>query len=42
MDVELLSGSCGTEILSIDLRNTSDDNVKIVKDLFFEHKVIFL
>ena len=28
MDVELLSGACGAEIAGIDLRDTSDDNIK--------------
>ena len=41
MEVELLSGACGAEIVGIDLRNTSDDNINIVKDLLYEHKVIF-
>ena len=41
MDIELLSGACGAEILGIDLRDTSDGNIKIIKDLLFEHKVIF-
>ena len=41
MDVELLSGACGAEIAGIDLRDTSDDNINIVKDLLYEHKVIF-
>ena len=41
MDVELLSGACGAEIIGINLRDTSDDNIKIIKDLLFEHKVIF-
>ena len=41
MELELLSGACGAEIAGIDLRITSDDNIKIIKDLLFEHKVIF-
>ena len=41
MDVELLSGACGAEIIGINLRDTSDGNIKIIKDLLFEHKVIF-
>ena len=41
MKVELLSGACGAEIADIDLRDTSDDNINIVKDLLYEHKVIF-
>ena len=41
MVVKLLSGACGAEIIDMDLRDTSDDNIKIIKDLLFEHKVIF-
>ena len=41
MRVDLLSGACGAEITGIDLRDTSDGNIKIIKDLLFEHKVIF-
>jgi len=41
MDVELLSGACGAEIIGINLRDTSGGNIKIIKDLLFEHKVIF-
>ena len=41
MDIELLSGACGAEITGIDLRDTSDGNIKTIKDLLFEHKVIF-
>ena len=41
MEIELLSGACGAEIAGIDLRDTSDGNIKIIKDLLFEHKVIF-
>ena len=42
MKVELLSGALGAEITGIDLRDTSDNNFKIIKDLLLEHKVIFL
>ena len=41
MKVELLSGACGAEIRGISLHNTSKNNIKIIKDLLFEHKVIF-
>ena len=41
MKVELLSGACGAEIKGINLNNTSEKNIKIIKDLLFEHKVIF-
>tara|TARA_B100002052_G_scaffold265257_1_gene261684 strand:+ start:212 stop:1039 length:828 start_codon:yes stop_codon:yes gene_type:complete len=41
MKVDLLSGACGAEITGIDLRDTSDGNIKIIKGLLFEHKVIF-
>ena len=41
MKVELLSGALGAEITDIDLRNTSDNNVEKIKDLLWEHKVIF-
>jgi len=41
MRVDLLSGACGAEITGIDLRDTSDGNIKIIKGLLFEHKVIF-
>ena len=42
MKVELLSGALGAEITGIDLRDTSDNNFKIIKDHLLEHKVIFL
>tara|TARA_Y100001970_G_C14196593_1_gene838476 strand:+ start:878 stop:1708 length:831 start_codon:yes stop_codon:yes gene_type:complete len=41
MKTNLLSGSCGAEIEGINLKNTSDKNIQIIKDLLFEHKVIF-
>ena len=41
MEFELLSGACGAEIRGVDLCVTSNDNIKIIKDLLFEHKVIF-
>ena len=41
MKIELLSGACGAEISGMDLRDTSENNIKIIKDLLFEHKVFF-
>ena len=41
MKVELLSGALGAEITGINLRDTSANNIKIIKDLLWEHKVIF-
>lgn len=44
MKVELLSGACGVEIEGIDLKNTSENNINVIKSLLFEHiehKVIF-
>ena len=41
MKIELLSGACGAEITNIDLKDISDKNIRIIKDLLFEHKVIF-
>lgn len=41
MNIKLLSGACGAEIKGIDLKDTSSKNIKIIKKLLFEHKVIF-
>ena len=41
MEVELLSGACGAEIAGINLRDTSNGNINIIKGLLFEHKVVF-
>ena len=41
MQIELLSGACGAEIAGIDLCDTAEGNIQIIKDLLFEHKVIF-
>ena len=41
MEVSLVSGACGAEIKGIDLKDTSQSNIKIIKNLLFEHKVIF-
>ena len=39
--INLLSGACGAEIEGINLKNISEKNIKIIKNLLFEHKVIF-
>ena len=41
MKIEMLSGACGAEIEGINLNDTSDENIFIIKNLLFEHKVIF-
>ena len=41
MEIELLSGACGAEISGVDLRDTSEKNINIIKELLLEHKVIF-
>ena len=41
MNINLLSGACGAEIEGINLKNISEENIKIIKNLLFEHKVIF-
>ena len=41
MEVKLLSGALGAEIKGIDLKDTSDQNIKKINDLLLEHKVIF-
>ena len=41
MNVYLLSGACGAEIEGINLKDTSKDNIATIKNLLFEHKVIF-
>ena len=41
MKIELLSGACGAEINGINLKDTSSSNIGIIKNLLFEHKVIF-
>tara|TARA_Y100000590_G_scaffold221276_1_gene250409 strand:+ start:565 stop:1395 length:831 start_codon:yes stop_codon:yes gene_type:complete len=41
MKIELLSGACGAEIEGIDLRDTSKENIKLIKNLLLDHKVIF-
>ena len=41
MHVELISGALGAEISGIDLKDTSSDNIQVIKNLLFEHKVIF-
>ena len=41
MEIKLLSGALGAEIKGIDLKDTSDENIKKINDLLLEHKVIF-
>ena len=41
MKINLLSGACGAEIEGINLKDLSKKNIKIIKSLLFEHKVIF-
>ena len=41
MQIELMSGACGAEISGIDLKDTSDKNIDEIKNLLYEHKVIF-
>tara|TARA_B100002051_G_C16506888_1_gene520766 strand:+ start:175 stop:303 length:129 start_codon:yes stop_codon:yes gene_type:complete len=41
MEIKLLSGALGAEIKGLDLKDTSDENFKIINDLLLEHKVIF-
>ena len=41
MEIKLLSGALGAEIKGIDLKDTSDHNIKNINDLLLEHKVIF-
>jgi len=41
MNIELSSGACGAEIEGLDLKNTSEKNIEVIKSLLFEHKVIF-
>ena len=41
MEIKLLSGALGAEIKGIDLKDTSDENIRKINDLLLEHKVIF-
>ncbi|PPR46450.1 MAG: (R)-phenoxypropionate/alpha-ketoglutarate-dioxygenase [Alphaproteobacteria bacterium MarineAlpha5_Bin9] len=41
MEIELLSGALGAEIKGVDLKDTSSENIEKIKNLLFEHKVIF-
>ena len=41
MNIELSSGACGAEIEGLDLKNSSEKNIEVIKSLLFEHKVIF-
>ena len=41
MDIKLLSGALGAEIDGIDLKNSSEENFKVINNLLLEHKVVF-
>ena len=41
MEIKLLSGALGAEIMGINLKDTSEENIKKINDLLLEHKVIF-
>ena len=41
MNIILLSGACGAEIEGINLKDISKKNIDTIKNLLFEHKVIF-
>ena len=41
METKLLSGALGAEIKGINLKDTSNENIKKINDLLLEHKVIF-
>ena len=41
MEIKLLSGALGAEILGLNLKDTSEKNFKKINDLLLEHKVIF-
>ncbi len=41
MDIKLLSGALGAEIIGIDSKDASAENFKKVNKLLLEHKVIF-
>ena len=41
MNTKLLSGSLGAEIDGIDLKDSSEENFKVINNLLLEHKVIF-
>ena len=41
MNINLLSGACGAEIEGVSLKDISKNNIAIIKNLLFEHKVIF-
>ena len=42
MNTKLLSGALGAEIDEIDLKDSSEENFKVINNLLLEHKVIFL
>ena len=37
MEIKLLSGALGAEIMGINLKDTSEENIKIINDLLLEH-----
>ena len=37
METKLLSGALGAEIKGINLKDTSDENIKKINDLLLEH-----
>jgi len=41
MDIKLLSGALGAEVVGIDLKDSSKENFKVINNLLLEHKVIF-
>ena len=41
MNVKLLSGALGGEVVGIDLKDSSEKNFKVINNLLLEHKVIF-
>jgi len=41
MDIKLLSGALGAEVSGLNLKDSSDQNFKIINSLLLEHKVIF-
>ena len=41
MDIKLLSGALGAEVVGIDLKDSSKENFEVINNLLLEHKVIF-
>ena len=42
MKINLISGALGAEISGLDLKDSSEENWKVINDLLLEHKVLFL